>query len=85
MGTCVALTDHSFGRSLVERPGQRQSFGKMLQLQQAVDPLDGDTLETGTHQDRPIYTALRSHVYPAHHQTYLPPGPEGHDVSRLQH
>lgn len=45
--TCVPPTDHSFGRSLVEGPGQRESLHEMLLLQQAVDALDarrhGDT------------------------------------------
>lgn len=44
-GTCDALTDHGLSCSLVERPGQRQGLGKVLQLQQTVDALDRDTLD----------------------------------------
>lgn len=93
---CVIHTKHCFSCSLVERPGQRKSLRKMLQLHQTVNSLDKETLEK---EDRSgpqrafsdsalsglIYMGLLLNIYLTYHQTYLSPGPESHDVSRLQY
>lgn len=91
---CAPLTKHSFSCSLVERPRQRQSLGKTLQLHQTVNSLLQETWEKQqtsgpqrTFCDSAFITTDWQGTTCARwkpHQTYLPPGPESHDVSGLQ-